>query len=80
MIEDEKIVIESDDEDGYEVKIKASRLGNAHFRQEVLLKSDILDNLEEDSEKYNFQVKYTPLPWELKNEVIVPDGWGGIDD
>ena len=60
IIKDEEIVIKSDDEDEYEVKIKTSRWGDASFRQEALLKSEIVDNLGEDSGKYNFQVKYTP--------------------
>ena len=80
MVKDEETVIESDDEDEYEVKIKASRLGDSHFRQEALLKGEIVDNLGEDSRKYNFQVKYTLLPKSIKNEVIVPDSWSGIDD
>ena len=50
------------------------------FRRETLLKGEIIDSLGEYSGKYNFQVKYTLPPWAFKNEVIVPDGWGGIDD
>ena len=62
MIKDKEIVIESDDEDVYEVKIRASRLGDAFFDKKALLKGEIVYNLGEDSEKYNFQVKYTPPP------------------
>ena len=62
MIKDKKTMIKSDDEDEYEVKIKASRFGDACFRQEALLKNKIVDNLGEDSRRYNFQMKYTQPP------------------
>ena len=62
MIKDEETMIGSDDEDKYEVKIKAFRLGGARFRQETLLKCEIVDNFGEDFRKYNLQLKYTTPP------------------
>ena len=79
-IQGEEEIIRYNDEDEYEAKLKASRLGNARFRKKKLLKGEIIDNLREDSGKYNFQVKYTPPPWAFKNEVIVPDSWASMDD
>ena len=67
-------IIRPDDEDEYEAKLKTARQGDARFRHEAFLKGEIIDNLEEDSNKYNFQVKYTLPPWAFKNKVIVPDG------
>lgn len=43
-------------------------------------KGKIIGTLGEDSGKYNFQVKYTPPLWVFENEVILLDGWGGMDD
>ena len=73
-------IIEPDDEDEYEAKLKTARQGDARFCHEAFLKGEIIDNLGEDSSKYDFQVKYTPPPWAFKSEVIVPDSWGGMDN
>ena len=73
-------IIRPDDEDEYEAKLKIARQEDACFRREAFLKGEIIDNLRKDSGKYNFQVKYTPPPWAFKSEMIVPDGWGGMDN
>ena len=61
-------------------ELKIIRQGDACFRHEAFLKWEIIDNLGEDSGKYNFQVKYTPPLWTFKSEVIVPDSWGGMNN
>ena len=54
MILTEGEIIEPDDEDEYEAKLRIDWKGNAHFRREAFLKREIIDNLGEDSGKYNF--------------------------
>ena len=62
MVLTKRDIIEHDDEDEYEAKLKTARQGDNRFRREVFLKGKIVDNLGEDYGIYNFQVKYTPPP------------------
>ena len=80
MVLTEGEIMRPDEEVEYEAKLKTAWQEDARFRREAFLKGEVIDNLREDSGKYNFQVKYTPPPWAFKSEMIVPHGWGDMDN
>ena len=69
-----------DEEDQFEKQKETIWQGERRFTQTSFEQSDTVDFLGQDSGKYNFHVKYTPPPLIFKNETIVSNGWGGIDE
>lgn len=66
--------------DEEEQKQEDIRQGDKRFICEANEQGEVIDLLGQDSGRYNFHVKYYPPPWAFKNEVIVPGGWGAMDE
>lgn len=80
MIQDKDEDIKFDEDDEYEAKVQVARSGDIRFRNEACQNGEVIDTSGEDLGTYNFQVQYTLPPLAFKNEVVVPDDWGKMDN
>ena len=69
-----------DETDRDEKEKEKVRQGERRFTQRSAREGKTVDLLGQDSGKYSYRVKYTLPPWAFKNEVIIMDGWGGMEE